>query len=84
MLMCEPPSSPLLRLFKLLRGQGPGLCVQPGLDAVHYQLQSAYRSVGRKADADREANIYRAMKAKSRNITLPPPRLEPSPPTQSQ
>jgi tetratricopeptide (TPR) repeat protein len=48
--------------------------LKPGLDAVHYQLQSAYRSVGRKADAAREANIYRAMKAKSRNITLPPPR----------
>ena len=58
--------------------------LKPELDAVHYQLQSAYRSVGRKADADREANIYRAMKAKSRNITLPPPRLEPSPPPQSQ
>jgi hypothetical protein len=28
MLMCEPPSSPLLRLFNLLRGQAPGLCVQ--------------------------------------------------------
>jgi tetratricopeptide (TPR) repeat protein len=57
--------------------------LKPELDAVHYQLQSAYRSVGRQADADREANIYRAMKAKSRNITLPPPRPEPSPP-QSQ
>jgi tetratricopeptide (TPR) repeat protein len=58
--------------------------LKPELDAVHYQLQSAYRSVGRQADADREANIYRAMKAKSRNITLPPPRPEPSPPPQSQ
>ncbi|HKW66062.1 MAG TPA: tetratricopeptide repeat protein [Terriglobales bacterium] len=58
--------------------------LKPELDAVHYQLQSAYRSLGRKADADREANIYRAMKTKSRNITLPPPRSEPSPPPQSQ
>jgi Flp pilus assembly protein TadD len=58
--------------------------LKPELDAVHYQLQSAYRSVGRKAEADREANIYRAMKARSRNITLPPPRPEPSPPPQSQ
>lgn len=58
--------------------------LKPALDAVHYQLQSAYRSLGRKADADREANIYRAMKARSRNITLPPPRPQPSSSPQSQ
>jgi tetratricopeptide (TPR) repeat protein len=58
--------------------------LKPELDAVHYQLQSAYRSGGRKTDADREANIYRGMKAKSRNITLPPPRPEPNPAPQSQ
>jgi len=54
--------------------------LKPGLDAVHYQLQSAYRSVGRTMDADREAMTYRALKAKSRNITLPPP--PPSPGSQ--
>jgi tetratricopeptide (TPR) repeat protein len=48
--------------------------LKPQLEAVHYQLQSAYRAVGRKEDADREVKIYREMKAKSRNITLPPPR----------
>jgi tetratricopeptide (TPR) repeat protein len=47
--------------------------LKPQLEPVHYQLQAAYRAVGRKEDADREAKIYRQMKAKSRNITLPPP-----------
>ena len=48
--------------------------LKPQFEPAHYQLQSAYRAVGRKQDADREAAVYRAMKAKSRNITLPPPR----------
>ncbi len=48
--------------------------LKPQFEPAHYQLQSAYRAVGRKDDADREAQIYRALKAKSRNITLPPPR----------
>jgi tetratricopeptide (TPR) repeat protein len=48
--------------------------LKPEFEPAHYQLQSAYRAVGRKEDADREATVYRAMKAKSRNITLPPPR----------
>jgi tetratricopeptide (TPR) repeat protein len=48
--------------------------LKPEFEPVHYQLQSAYRAVGRKEDADREAKVYRQMKAKSRNITLPPPR----------
>jgi tetratricopeptide (TPR) repeat protein len=48
--------------------------LKPQFEPAHYQLQSAYRAVGRKDDADREAKIYRALKAKSRNITLPPPR----------
>jgi len=47
--------------------------LKPQLEPVHYQLQAAYRAVGRREDADREAKIYREMKAKSRNITLPPP-----------
>ncbi len=48
--------------------------LKPQLEPVHYQLQAAYRAVGRKEDADREARVYREMKARSRNITLPPPR----------
>jgi len=50
--------------------------LKPKLEAVHYQLQSAYRAVGRKEEADREATIYRELKAKSRNIKLPPPPAE--------
>jgi tetratricopeptide (TPR) repeat protein len=48
--------------------------LKPAFEPVHYQLQSAYRALGRKEDADREAQTYRELKAKSRNITLPPPR----------
>ena len=48
--------------------------LKPDFEPAHYQLQSAYRALGRREDADREASIYRALKAKSRNITLPPPR----------
>jgi tetratricopeptide (TPR) repeat protein len=48
--------------------------LRPTFEPVHYQLQAAYRAVGRKEDADDEAKIYRQLKAKSRNITLPPPR----------
>jgi tetratricopeptide (TPR) repeat protein len=47
--------------------------LKPQFEPVHYQLQSAYRASGRKEDADREARIYKDLKAKSRNITLPPP-----------
>ncbi|HET7207123.1 MAG TPA: tetratricopeptide repeat protein [Terriglobales bacterium] len=50
--------------------------LKPGFEPVHYQLQAAYRSAGRKEDADREAKLYRELKAKSRNITLPPPRAQ--------
>jgi tetratricopeptide (TPR) repeat protein len=48
--------------------------LKPQFEPAHYQLQSAYRAIGRIEDADREAQIYKALKAKSRNITLPPPR----------
>ena len=48
--------------------------LKPVFEPVHYQLQAAYRAMGRKEDAEREAKIYRELKAKSRNITLPPPR----------
>jgi hypothetical protein len=33
---------------------------------MHYQLQAAYRKLGKSADADRELEIYKALKAKSR------------------
>lgn len=48
--------------------------LKPAFEPAHYQLQSVYRTLGRSDDADREARIYRALKTKSRNITLPPPR----------
>ncbi len=48
--------------------------LKPQFEPAHYQLQAAYRAVGRSEDADREARIYRALKEKSRNITLPAPR----------
>ena len=48
--------------------------LKPQFEPAHYQLQAAYRAVGRSNDADREARIYRALKEKSRNITLPAPR----------
>jgi len=50
--------------------------LKPSFEPVHYQLQAAYRAAGRLEDADREAKIYRELKAKSRNITLPPPRAQ--------
>ena len=52
--------------------------LKPQFEPVHYQLQSAYRSAGRKEEADHEAKVYRELKAKSRNITLPPPRQQSS------
>jgi tetratricopeptide (TPR) repeat protein len=43
-------------------------------DYIHYQLQSAYRRVGRKEDADREAQIYKDIKARKREqATIPMP-----------
>lgn len=38
----------------------------PQTDYVHYQLQAAYRKLGRDADADRELEIYKGLKTKSR------------------
>lgn len=37
-------------------------------DYIHYQLQAAYRKVGRTADADREARLYREIKARRRDL----------------
>lgn len=40
--------------------------LSPKKDYIHYQLQAAYRKLGRTEDADRELAIYKDMKAKSR------------------
>jgi Flp pilus assembly protein TadD len=40
--------------------------LSPGADFMHYQLQAAYRKLGRTAEADRELEIYKGLKAKSR------------------
>jgi tetratricopeptide (TPR) repeat protein len=45
----------------------------PQTDYVHYQLQSAYRKESRAGDADRELQIYRELKAKNRELTVPHP-----------
>ena len=38
------------------------------LDYIHYQLQAAYRKIGRTEDADREARLYREIKARRRDL----------------
>ncbi|GAC1649817.1 MAG: hypothetical protein NVS9B15_09190 [Acidobacteriaceae bacterium] len=45
----------------------------PSADYIHYQLQSAYRKVGRTDDADRELRLYRDIKANARAATPTPP-----------
>lgn len=40
--------------------------LSPEADFMHYQLQAVYRKLGRNADADRELEIYKGLKAKSR------------------
>jgi len=45
----------------------------PQSDYVHYQLQAAYRKESRLADADRELQIYKDLKAKNRETTVPRP-----------
>ena len=40
--------------------------LSPQIDYMHYQLQAAYRKEDRVADADRELEIYKQIKAKSR------------------
>ena len=41
--------------------------LQPQTDYLHYQLQAAYRKENRIADADRELDIYKQIKAASRD-----------------
>ena len=47
--------------------------LSPDIDYVHYQLQVAYRKDDRPADADRELQIYKDVKAKNRDKQLPQP-----------
>jgi tetratricopeptide (TPR) repeat protein len=49
----------------------------PQTDYVHYQLQAAYRKEARTADADRELQIYKELKAKNREQTIPRPMERP-------
>jgi tetratricopeptide (TPR) repeat protein len=49
----------------------------PQSDYVHYQLQAAYRKQSRTADADRELQIYKKLKAKNREATVPRPMERP-------
>ncbi len=44
----------------------------PQTDYVHYQLQAAYRKDSRPADAERELQIYKDLKAKARASTTAP------------
>lgn len=47
--------------------------LNPQADYVHYQLQAAYRKESRIAEADRELKLYKELKAKSRERTVPQP-----------
>ncbi|HEY1423465.1 MAG TPA: tetratricopeptide repeat protein, partial [Candidatus Acidoferrum sp.] len=49
----------------------------PQTDYVHYQLQAAYRKAARTADADRELQVYKELKAKNREQTVPRPMERP-------
>lgn len=46
--------------------------LSPQTDYVHYQLQAAYRKDSRTADADRELEIYKSLKSKSRERAMTP------------
>jgi tetratricopeptide (TPR) repeat protein len=45
----------------------------PEKDYVHYQLQAAYRQESRLADADRELQLYKDIKARNRERSTPRP-----------
>ena len=51
--------------------------LSPQTDYVHYQLQAAYRKDSRKADADRELEIYKSLKSKSRERAITPQPVNP-------
>jgi tetratricopeptide (TPR) repeat protein len=44
----------------------------PQVDYVHYQLQAAYRKRSRIAEADRELELYKQLKAKAREQSALP------------
>lgn len=44
---------------------------EPSKDYIHYQLSIAYRRASRNTDADRELQLYRDLKASSRNRESP-------------
>ena len=45
----------------------------PDADYVHYQLQAAYRKASRNEDADRELQLYKELKARNRQASIPRP-----------
>jgi tetratricopeptide (TPR) repeat protein len=45
----------------------------PESDYVHYQLQAAYRKDARIEDADRELELYKELKARNRQASIPRP-----------
>jgi tetratricopeptide (TPR) repeat protein len=48
----------------------------PETDYVHYQLQAAYRKDSRIEDADRELQLYKELKARNRQASIPRPSPE--------
>ena len=44
---------------------------EPSKDYIHYQLSIAYRRASREADADRELELYKSLKASKRKRELP-------------
>ena len=48
--------------------------LDPNVDYIHYQLQAAYRKTGRTADADKELQVYREIKAQQREKGNPQPK----------
>jgi len=47
--------------------------LSPASDYIHYQLSMAYRRDSRTEDAEREMQVYEAMKAHRRGDHEPPP-----------
>src|SRR5439155_15058731 len=48
----------------------------PDADYVHYQLQAAYRKAARIEDADRELQLYKELKARNSQASIPRPIAE--------
>jgi tetratricopeptide (TPR) repeat protein len=51
--------------------------LSPQTDYMHYQLQAAYRKESRTADADRELEIYKELKARQRERAAAPSQQSP-------